>query len=198
MKKITLLCMVALAATVSSCDKRPDVSGRWVGEPTRVQVSGTATATSTTTIDFAADGTVNFTSMVDFTEPMAERVAIDAPYGISVAATASISGSWQFVEHEDDEIAIIFDDSTLRVDIDPEAVEFTRNVITDAQEPQVDSLKPALADTYRRMLTPAMRAEFATYSRLEDVKTKAPFLRFETKDLQHRMDVDRTFRAVAQ
>ena len=168
--------------SIAACDRRPNVDGSWQGAPQRIELSQASTAMATPAITFRADSTVTIVSAINLTEPLPQSQSPDAPYQISISAIATADGRWQYDPSDDDEIIITINPDDVSVAVDSDAVTFAQNLLTGAQQPAVDSLRPQLADYYRRMLTPAMQAEFAAYRRLEDVKIKSGVLKFEILD----------------
>ena len=183
MKQLILYSAAMLAIiSIAACDRRPNVDGSWQGAPQRIELSQASTAMATPAITFRADSTVTIVSAINLTEPLPQSQSPDAPYQISISAIATADGRWQYDPSDDDEIIITINPDDVSVAVDSDAVTFAQNLLTGAQQPAVDSLRPQLADYYRRMLTPAMQAEFAAYRRLEDVKIKSGVLKFEILD----------------
>ena len=168
--------------SIAACDRRPDVEGSWQGAPQRLDLAQASTAMATPAITFRADSTVTIMSAINLTEPMPQSQSPDAPYQISISAIATAEGRWQYDPSDDDEIIITINPDNVSVSVDTDAVTFAQNMLTGSQTPAVDSLRPQLAEYYRRMLTPAMQAEFAAYRRLEDVEVKSGVLKFEILD----------------
>lgn len=183
MKHLLLYSGAMLAIiSVAACDRRPNVEGSWQGSPQGISLSQASTAMATPSITFNADSTVTITTAVNFTEPMPQSQTLDAPYQISISALATVDGRWQFAPREDDDILITINPDDVSVTIDPDAVTFAQNLLTGEQSPAIDSLRPQIVEYYRRMLTPALQAEMASYRRLEDVEVKSGVLTFEILD----------------
>lgn len=184
MKK-TLLALAVAAATfgLSSCDSRPDVAGSWTGEA-NVPIEGAATSYSRVIYDLNADGGAVATYNIEFTKALPQSTQIMSAYQTSVSATATISGTWQWLADEDDELALAFDASTLTVSVDPQALEMRANVITDEQAPELDSLRPQIASLYQADIEQAIRAH-ASALLLDDVKADGKQLSFEIGDKKY-------------
>lgn len=185
MKK-TLLAMAAAAAAafgLSSCGSRADVAGSWAGEAS-LPIERASTSYARVVYDLSADGGAVATYAIDFTKPLPQSTQIVSPYQTSVSATATISGTWQWLEGEDDELALTFDPSTLDVSVDPQALEMRANVITDEQAPVLDSLRPQVASLYRADIEHAIRAH-ASALLLDDVKADGKQLTFEISDKKY-------------
>ena len=184
MKKTLLALAVAAAALgLSSCDSRPDVAGSWAGEAD-LPIEGAATSYSRVIYDLNADGGAVATYAIDFTKALPQSTQIVSPYQTSVSATATISGTWQWLADEHDELALAFDASTLTVSVDPQALEMRANVITDEQAPDLDSLRPQIASLYQADVENAIRAH-ASALLLDDVKADGKQLTFEIGDKKY-------------
>ncbi len=161
---------------MTSCDTRPNVIGDWQGN-IKGEMPGTATSNLTATYSFQRDGSITASYLVNFTEAMAPTDSLISPYQISVSGTALMEGKWQYVDGEDDEIAIVYDMNTLKVQIDPEAVKMQANVITDQQAPDLDSMRPALINRYTHLVENYFKQTPTVV--WDDVKVKKPILRYE-------------------
>ncbi|MDE5554820.1 MAG: hypothetical protein K2J10_06520 [Muribaculaceae bacterium] len=194
MKTSLLILSAACLIGMSSCDNRVNIQGEWQSSTIKLDLPNTATSTATMSYTFNSDGTVNLASEINITEPLSP-VTIDnsniEPYMASVSATSSISGTWQYAKDENDEVVIIFDDSTFQLNIDPEAVEISVNETTDTEVSTNIDMKAAVVQRYKALLTPEMKATYTKFSRLDDIKVDKNFLNCEIAD--H----DYIFRAVA-
>lgn len=184
MKK-TLLAITAAAAVLglASCDSRPDVAGSWYGEA-NLPIEGAATTYANVVYDLNADGGAVASYTINFTKALPQSTQIVSPYQTSVSATATINGTWQWLADEDDELALSFDPSTLTVTVDPEALEMRTNVITDEQAPELDSLRPQIANLYCADVENAIRAHASSLV-LDDVKADGKQLTFEIGDKKY-------------
>lgn len=177
MKK-TLFALPLLAIgmiAMSSCEKKDTFVGTWQAmQPTDIasDVPGASTATTLNSLTFEKDGTFMISSVISATQPVVTNPDMVSGYEVSVAATASISGTWQYAPHEDDDLLIAFDQSSLKVNVDPDGVTFRQNLVSEAQEPITDSLTNVTAQMWQHQLTSAMIKEYNRYVRLDDVKSK--------------------------
>lgn len=184
MKKLAIIGVLAVSALAfTSCDNRPNVEGTWQGK-IDCQIPGASTSSTNATYVFSQDGKVAASYTLDFTTPLPQIQDVVTPYEASVAASASIEGSWQYVKNEDDEIELSFDPSTLVVDIDPDALTMRANIITDEQSPKIDSLRPQIAARYQQDVATAIKANLSDL-KLDDVKVKNNRLKFEIKDVDY-------------
>ena len=167
---------------LSSCDNRPNVLGSWQGTM-RQSVPG-QTQDMIVTYNFAKDGTIAATYMINIAEPLPPVDSIVNAYQMNVSAMASMNGVWQYVKHEDDEISLAFDPNTINVTIDPEAVVYKANIITAQQEPALEALKPVILDHYKQLVYDEMRRAQMNQL-LEDVDVKSPVLTFEMNDVDY-------------
>lgn len=168
---------------LTSCDNREKIEGSWESSPVKLDLAGTATSSGTLCYVFNQDGSVSLTSDINLTEPM-NRMTDEAliEYQASVSATASIQGTWQYAPDENDEVVIKFDDNSFSLNIDPDAVTFSQNLLDGSQTPEVETMKQQAIEKYTAMLTPAMKAYFAGFVKIDDIKVDKNFLNCEIGD----------------
>lgn len=194
LKKYTLLLGLAAGlATLSSCSKNNDFVGVWTAttpEDITAVVPAASSATSMMSISFVEDankkdgGSVALSTIINVSQPVNSGTAgFDAPYEVNVAATASLGGTWIFEEDSDDDLILSLDLNTLKVNVDNNGVTFTQNMLTGAQQPQIDSLTSVTAEVWKNQLTQALTKEFSRYRKLDDVKVhKGQVLTFEIEN----------------
>ncbi len=190
-RKLTVLFLpLASAIIISSCSNRPDVSGTWAGTPVKIDnISAACDANATMSISFnnsgnqKDNGTVTISALIDANQPVVSPDnAVDQAYEVSVAATALISGQWSFEYDDDDDIILTLDPQTLQVNVDPDGVTFTENVLTSAQQPRLDSLTTATAAAWKRSITKAMKQQFFALQKISDVKIHNGIMSCEIND----------------
>lgn len=168
---------------LTSCDNREKIEGSWESSPMKLDVPGTATSSATMNYVFGQDGSVTLSSEINLTEPQNKQVdEVLMEYQVSVSATASIHGTWQYAHDENDEVAIVFDDNSFTLNIDPEAVTFSQNILDGDQTPETEAMKSQAIEKYNAMLTPVMKARFTAFGRLDDIKVQKNFLNCEIDD----------------
>lgn len=199
----TALCFMAFASVaLCSCDNRPDITGTWNGMPTRINnISAASDANATMSITFINDnsekkvdnGQLLISALIDANQPVnGENSIISAPYEVSVAATATVSGHWTFEANDDDDVIISIDPQSLQVNVDPHGVTFSSDLLTRMQKPQLDSLTAATADAWRRSISQAVKDEFYAIHKISDIKIKNGIMSCEINDR------DLTFRKVSE
>lgn len=189
--KMTALGLVALAMT--ACSSHPDVEGSWMGQPTKLAQTGTpdvsgilANSQVMTTMVFApsesdsSKGSVTLMSDISVMDAIGPNDLILQTYELSVSATAAISGTYQFTDEDD--MAIALDNNTLTVKVDPSAVTFNANMVTGGQDPQLDTIKPQLAQSYTVSIGTEMQAYYATFQRVDDIHVHDGMLTCEIND----------------
>lgn len=183
MKKALLIFAAVSGLLLSSCDNREKVEGSWESSPMKLDVPGTATSSATMNYVFGKDGSVTLSSDINLTEPVNKQVdEILMEYQVSVSATASIQGTWQYAHNENDEVIIVFDNNSFALNIDPEAVTFSQNILDGGQTPETETMKQQAIDKYNAMLTPVMKARFTSFGRLDDIKVQNNILNCEIED----------------
>lgn len=201
MDKKVLTAAVAAAALLASCSGTPRFLGEWTSSapmPMQDVIPAASRATAVYTIDFSRgtardSGPLLLSASIDATQPVTGGTVTQQAYEVSVAASAAVSGTW--TRHDDDELLLSFDLSTLDVTVDPAGVTFSRDMLTGMQQPAVDSLSATAAAAWEAQITAAMRDRLATFSTLDDVEVTADrnILRFETKTRDGH-DVDHVMR----
>lgn len=194
MKIHPILTVAAIALVAGACSHRADINGSWTSTPTRVadDIAVADDATSVLSIDFnapkgAKSGTVTLSSVIEATQPVqgGTLIGFAEPYEVSVTGTASISGRWSYEDDDDDDILLFLDNSTMQVNVDPNGVTFSQNLLTGAQQPMVDSLTSVTAERWRTAIRTAAAKQFFGFTKLDDVKVVNDILSCEAdkKDL---------------
>ncbi|MDE5553820.1 MAG: hypothetical protein K2J10_01380 [Muribaculaceae bacterium] len=197
---IASLLPIAAVAALSSCSNHPEIEGTWTGTPTRIDnISAACDASATMSISFTQDkdsaesGEITISALIDANQPVTSTTdGLDQPYEVSVAATAVITGHWSYEEDGDDDILITLDPSTLQVNVDPNGVTFSNDVLTETQQPLLDSLSSATADAWKKSLTKAMAERFYDINKISDIKVRNGIMSCEIHDR------DFTFRRVSE
>lgn len=191
-KYLVLASAVALAAASVSCSKSNDFIGTWTSDvPDNIvaDVPAATRATSTVTISFMEQpgskdsGPVALTSVIDASQPVSaiDSLGVAQPYEANIAATANLGGTW--MREDDDDLILNFDLNTLQVNVDNNSVTFSQNILTNAQQPVIDSMTNATAAQWKAQLATAVKKQFARYRKLDDVELrKDGSLRFEIEN----------------
>ncbi|MBO4978165.1 MAG: hypothetical protein J6C67_05550 [Muribaculaceae bacterium] len=172
----TTLAVLFSVTIVSSCSKALNIQGAWQASPSRLDIPGAADATATVTVDFGtADGSgtgdVNLSAVINIQQAVsADAPAVEMPWMQNIAATASVTGRYMSSEHDDDDIILSLNPSTLTVNVDPSGISYNEDMLSGMDSAAVDSLTAATADRWRVLITNAIRAEFDRYTTIEDVK----------------------------
>lgn len=166
---------LGITAAVSSCSQKQRIYGQWMGESQNIILPGTADATATTTFDFAPmdkreGGKVNLSAVIAIVEPVSGIEGIALQFQANITATASVDAKYVYKDDDDDELVLVFDPSTLKVDIDPSDVVLSDNALTGTEKPTLDSLTAATTERWRLALTPVIRQEFQKYGRIDDME----------------------------
>lgn len=175
---ITLAATATALCTISSCTRAERIAGQWQGNPERlIAVPGASDATATVAIDFAPSpdksgiGTVYLSAVMDVEQSLTDVAGgLDRPYEASVAATASMTGTYAYESADDDDIVVTLDPASMQVFVDPSGVSFSQNALTGLQQPVLDSLTALTAEHWRAALEPAMREVFNRYRKISDIK----------------------------
>lgn len=205
-KKYSLIIGLGLiigASGLASCSKTTDFLGVWTSttpEDITASVPAASSATSLVSISFVEGtgnkdgGSVALTSIINVNQPVSgSPISMNQPYEVNVAATASLGGTWIYEEGSDDDLLLSLDLSTLKVNVDNNGVSFTQNMLTGAQQPQIDSLTTVTAELWKNQLTQAMTKEFSRFKKLDDVKVhKGQVLTFEIQNPELTLQMRKT------
>lgn len=188
---ISVIMAMIAAIAISSCDDRPDIVGSWSGMPSRIDgISAASNADATISITFFADdngnndsGSLMISALIDANQPVSGQDSFNnAPYEVSVAATATIKGNWTFEDHEDDDVLITLDPNTLAVTVDPNGVTFSSDILTGTQQPQLDSLTTATATMWKQSISKSIGNSFYNIRKISDIKIKNGIMSCEIND----------------
>lgn len=183
--------LTAVSVCLTSCDKKADFQGEWTATAPinlTAQIPEAAQASSLMSISFIDDSQVNggpvMLSTVLSIEQAVEQgqeLELTEPYMVRVAATASVSGKWMYKDDDRKELLLALDANTLQVNVDQNGVTFSQNLLTGAQQPEVDSLTTVTVNAWKAAITKAMTSEMQRFSYLDDVKVeqKGTLLTFE-------------------
>ena len=175
----------------TACDKHPDILGTWTATPTRINnISAAADAMSTMSISFTYSpegqtdhGQVIISSLIDANQPVSPTdPAVDEAYEVSVAATAVISGDWTYEDHDDDDILLFLNPATLQINVDPSGVTFSNNILTQRQQPEIDSLSAVTAQLWKASIAKAMKQQFSGVQKISDIKIRNGIMSCEIED----------------
>lgn len=196
MKK-SILPVLAVGAVVmlASCDSRQKLSeelqGIWAGTPEQLTNSGAARATMVRMMEFtstgdAGEGNVTLTAYITVENTMPANDSIVTPLTISASGTATITGLYQ--AKDDDDLMLNLDASSFTVNVDPDGVELSYNVLTEDSGTHLTSLRPAAAMLASQQIDHAARSVFFNLSEIEDIKVNNNMLKCEMnhKDLTFR------------
>lgn len=164
----------------ASCDSTPNIEGTWSGSGTNLGTSGkedvagvnvnshiTTDITFIPTSNNKRTGDVEFLATVVTSDAVPFDSTIVAPYEVTVTAIATAKGSYSIVD--DDEIIIALDNSSITMNVDPDAVTYDSNVLTGADGAQVDSLKPQIVAIFSARLLPLVRTHLDAFQHIDDV-----------------------------
>jgi len=194
MKKIILGIVILAGVGMVACDgsKRlaSNLVGSWNGVPERIADNEVASATFLPTFDFSRSGntksgTLKLNALVNISTPISSTAVIATPFSMSASATSSITGQWEVVS--DDDVVIRWDNESLKVIIDPDAVVLTSNNLEGTVTSSIDSLKPAIVRNLQAQITQALKAKILGIHKLDDVKIKNGIMEYEVNDVDYTM-----------
>lgn len=166
-----------MATMLSSCDGKSGlaqtIEGSWSSAPE--QLANTSEGQSSvienfvfTTDSTATGGAVQVMALISSAGSVNGPDAVMKPFSISVAANATISGTWQATGG--DEIALNLNEKSLKVNVDPDMVQLVANPLSGNSTPSVDSLKPSMIAYFKQELQQTMAVRYASFRKLDDIK----------------------------
>ena len=186
MKKV-LLTMSAIAAIMfCSCDDAgrlaKEVEGSWSGVPVKLVDESAASAYIIENYIFSVDSTghsgdIVVGGMISTTFQMPQSNDEVQPFSLTGSAKSIIYGVWTAVD--DDEINVSLSPESLSVTVDPDATELVANVVTGATAPELETMKPRIAQSIKNQLSAVLQLRYASIKHLDDVKVKGNVLKFE-------------------
>lgn len=191
MKAIHILMSAAIAISLVSCNENErlakELYGTWAGTPENITDNTAITATLIETY-FMADapealpkgsygGEITISGMVSCSTQIIADSTSAEPMTLTASGTSTINGTWTVID--DDEIAVTLKPETLQVNMDPEAVTVANNVVTNNDNPNVETLKPGITTTLREGIKQALAMRYASIRQIDDIKVKGPLLKFE-------------------
>ena len=196
--------VVAIVATLTSCDKQAEFQGDWTATapidltnliPEADQASSLMSISFIDSVNING-GPVMLSTILSINQAVqpTEGSTITEPYEVSVAATASVSGSWMYKGDDRDELLLSLDPSTLQVNVDQNGVTFSQNLLTGEQQPAVDSLTAVTVQSWKKAITKALNVEVQRFAYLDDVdvEQKGTVLSFEIDNPKQTLHFRRT------
>lgn len=182
--------LLGLTACESPSKLASDIEGTWSGAPETLIDNTASSATITETYTFMRDETTNGgivvrSGLVSVTGQVNGTGAFLEPFSMTAGATAMISGSWEATS--DDEICFTWNDSSLVVKVDPQALTLSTNILSGEDAATVDSMKPQLAESLRARIAQAVEIRFIGTRKFDDVKIKKSILEYEVNDIDYQM-----------
>lgn len=173
------LCTAAAIAMFFGCDSKAklaeDIDGTWTAAPVKLTNNEQGYSSITETFMFeqdstAASGTVVITSMISLQKSAPANAAPTAPFMMTAAARATISGSW--VAIDDDELALQLNPQTLSVEVDPTMVQVAMNPLSDQTSVTPDTLTSSMLDYVKATITQDLNVHYADFTKIDDIKFK--------------------------
>lgn len=186
MKHLVIAAAALCALGLSSCNEAAklakNIEGTWSGAPERFIDDTTGSATVIESTTFAVDSTgkggdMIIVGLVSTTGQVQGSTSIMQPISISAAAKTQVLGHWQAID--DDEIHVSIDPRTLTVDVDPEGVVLTTNLLDGATQATADSQKPQVAESVKIQVTNALQMRYASIKKIDDIDIKGNVMEYE-------------------
>lgn len=183
----SLLIGVAIVAT-TSCNEQASLanklSGSWVGTPERVETTDARTTTTITqSLSFALENGSKISGPVEasaqFTVESGTPLTATTvqPIAMTVSGVATISGKWEAID--DDEVAVRYDFSSMKVSVDPSDVVLEYNIATQSSAPVDSTLTPSMVAAIKASLERVFHNQIFNYAKIDDIKIKGPLMSCE-------------------
>lgn len=199
MRTIIYAALALCAVAFSSCDNQrrlaDEMSGEWTCGVETLPGVEAADAQIIDNFAFVTDSTgkggmIVATGMIEVTvaPPFDGQVVESVSKGI--AAQSTVQGRWNVLD--DDEVALLFDFSTMEVAVDTSAVSIDANLLGTQTQASTDSISGAATAALTQQLAKALREHYSSLRMLDDVKVKKDVLKFEVADKEYVMHRETT------
>ena len=199
-KLLQLIPAVALLVMACSCDSKSklanDINGTWASSPDRLADNNGSSASIIRIIEFdkvpdQSGGSLIMSGLISVNSAVPQGQGIDMPISYTASGVATITGQWSVID--DDEIALVLDGSTLKVDVDPQGIVLDYNVLSGTSAPDTTAIKPALAEMVRKVITNGVETRFFNAKKIDDIKINNNMMSCEIDDqdiTKRRQNVD--------
>lgn len=200
MKKLILLLSTVFAlAAFTGCDEKAKLAqsleGSWAASPEKITThSDMVSASMIEIFEFSpvqgqANGTLTVNGLVSFSSPLPPTASVEQPVSISASGIITGNGTWTAVD--DDEIIVSVDPMSIQVTVDSSAVVLNYNVLSMQDQPDLTSLKPAVAEHVRQQILLLAGQKLTSINKIDDIKIKDNLMSCEIgkKDMTLRRQV---------
>lgn len=187
MKKMIFGIAAACVLGFTSCDESARlakaIDGTWSGAPEQLMNEVGTQSTMIETIAFERDstdkgGSVVISTMVSVNHAMPADSSLMQPVSVTAAAKSYVMGRWMAID--DDEVMLQLDPASMVVEVDPDAVVLSANVLSGETESTTEALKPQIVAAVKAKITGALQTHYFSMRHLDDVKVKdGSTLKFE-------------------
>lgn len=178
---ISAVCLLIAALGLTSRNGKSEkakladsMTGSWNSAPERIMTSDhKATTTVERTLTFVSDESSNTGGNVDgavkFSVLTGTRLqaAEVQPISVTATGTASVSGRWEAID--DDEILVTWDFTTLKVNVDPDAVDLDYDIATETDSETLQTLKPSVVKSISSAISAAIPTEVFNFGKIDDI-----------------------------
>lgn len=174
---------------LSSCDGRQtlakEINGSWSASPDRITETATMSTGVIRIINFVrtpseAGGDLIMSSLVSVSSQLPRTDSVAQPVSMTASGIASIRGTW--AAQDDDEIIVVLDASTFNVEVDSSAVVLSSNYVFNESTSDLATLKPSAVEMVRNQITQAVRDDFFSIRKIDDIKIKDNMMSCEIND----------------
>lgn len=166
--------MLFAAVAVTACGSKEkltgEIEGTWTATPQRIEVTSQYDADVVKVYELLPDGQAIISAMISTEKSLPATDSVVEPVSLNAAATATMSGTYTAVS--DDEVRISLDPKSLKVNVDPKAVNFMYNKFNTQEAPEVTTLTASYAKQLTDELTPVISVDFFGAATLSDIKVK--------------------------
>lgn len=191
MKRIYSLIGLAMMLGFTACNENArlakELHGTWTGTPENETDNTAITATLIETYTFSDavlplkegvyGGAISITGLISCSTQMLGDSTMTGPVTLTASAVSTINGTWTVID--DDEVSVMLNPGSLVVNMDPEAVKVTNNVITNNDLPAIEKLKSGISNTLLDGIRHTLTMRYASIRQLDDIEIKGPLLKFE-------------------
>ncbi len=191
MKRTFCLIGLAMMLGLTACNENARLAkglhGSWTGTPENETDNTAITATLIETYTFSDavlplkkdvyGGAISITGLISCSTQMLGDSTMTGPVTLTASAVSTINGTWTVID--DDEVSVMLNLGSLVVNVDPETVKVTNNVVTNNELPTIEKLKPGISNTLLDGIRHTLAMRYASIRQLDDIEIKGPLLKFE-------------------
>ncbi len=196
MKKFAFALLAAGALIAqTSCDSASklaeDIDGSWSSAPEMLANTPDGLITGVDNFVFSKTASTSGTLMIATMISVNRELPLDnestEPVSLTASAKATVQGTWTAAD--DDEIQLVIDPASIKIEIDPEGIVAVPTLITEVDAPTTDSIPPALAAALKKEILKVITAKYVGLNQMDDVEIKDGRMKYEIENTHYIMSL---------